>query len=131
MELPKTTQRVIQHSPPHANRKIQEETLRSIEYHRQHPEEIPKRLQQLDEEWDIERVLEANASSLMLIGLGLGFGISRRFFILPAVVSAFLLQHALQGWCPPISILRRRGWRTQGEIETERSALLDIRQNLH
>lgn len=131
MELPKTTKRVIEHSPSHANRKIQEATLRSIEYYRKHPDEIPQRLDELDKEWDIERVLEANASTLILAGLGLGLGINRRFLALPVVVSGFLLQHALQGWCPPISLLRRRGWRTQGEIETERAALLDIRRGLH
>jgi len=38
-------------------------------------------------------------------------------------VTAFLLQHAIQGWCPPIPILRRFGFRTADEINRERYAL--------
>ena len=37
----------------------------------------------------------------------------------------FLLQHALQGWCPPVPILRRQGFRTRHEIDAERQALRD------
>lgn len=131
MELPKTTERVSKHSPDSANRKIDEATQQSIDYHRAHPGEIPKRLLELDKEWDIERTLEANASSLILVGLGLGLGVSKKFLALPFAVGAFLLQHALQGWCPPVSLLRRRGVRTQAEIEGERAALLNLQQKLH
>jgi hypothetical protein len=49
---------------------------------------------------------------------------------LPGVVLSFLLQHALQGWCPPLPILRRMGVRTRGEIDQEKyelKALLDAR----
>jgi hypothetical protein len=88
----------------------------------------PQRLKQLDREWDIERAIEANASSLMLVGLGLGLGVDRKFLALPLVVSAFLLQHALQGWCPPVTVFRRLGIRTQGEIEEERRRLLAIQR---
>ena len=89
--------------------------------------EIQLRLQELDEEWDVERTIEANASSIILAGLGLGAFVDRRFFILPAAVAGFLLQHALQGWCPPIPILRRLGFRTQTEIDEERYALKALR----
>jgi hypothetical protein len=58
------------------------------------PEEVSRRLQELDREWDNERTLEANASSLALIGSALGALVDRRFFLIPAVVSGFLLQHA-------------------------------------
>ena len=47
--------------------------------------------------------------------------------MLPAIVVGFLLQHAMQGWCPPIPILRRMGIRTASEIDTERCALKVIR----
>ena len=43
------------------------------------------------------------------------------------VVGGFLLQHAVQGWCPPLPIFRRGGVRTQAEIEQERYALKAIR----
>ncbi len=72
--------------------------------------------------WDIERLLEANASTIMLVGLVLGTTANRKFLLVPAAVAAFLLVHALRGWCPPLPILRRLGVRTQAEIESERYA---------
>jgi len=42
-------------------------------------------------------------------------------------VTAFLLQHAVQGWCPPLPVLRRLGFRTAREIEVERNALKALR----
>jgi hypothetical protein len=43
------------------------------------------------------------------------------------MVAAFLFQHAIQGWCPPVPILRRMGFRTASEIEQERQALKALR----
>ena len=88
---------------------------------------IDWRLSELDEEWDVERTIEANASSIVLAGLGLGAFVDRRFYLVPAAVAGFLLQHAIQGWCPPIPILRRLGFRTQTEIDEERYALKMLR----
>jgi hypothetical protein len=70
---------------------------------------------------------EANASALALIGLTLGVTRDRRWLALPGLVAAFLLQHALQGWCPPVPVLRRLGFRTAYEIEEERRALQALR----
>jgi hypothetical protein len=39
----------------------------------------------------------------------------------------FFGQHALQGWCLPVPLLRRLGVRTQREIERERFALKALR----
>jgi hypothetical protein len=50
-----------------------------------------------------------------------------RWFLLPAAASGFLLQHAVQGWCPPIPVLRRLGFRTSFEIDQERQALKLLR----
>ena len=65
--------------------------------------------------------------TLVLLSLVLGVASSRKWFILPAVVSGFLLRHALQGWCPPVPLLRRLGVRTRLEIEQERYALKILR----
>jgi hypothetical protein len=86
-----------------------------------------RRFGELDREWDIERTIEANASTLALAGTLLGFFVHRRFLALPIAVSAFLLQHALQGWCPPVPLLRRLGFRTEKEIQEERTALKALR----
>lgn len=83
------------------------------------------RIAELDREWDVERVLEANASTLALTGLVLGVTVNRKWLALPAVVLPLLLQHAIQGWCPPLPLLRRRGIRTRGEIDREKYALLE------
>ena len=40
----------------------------------------------------------------------------------PITVMGFLLQHRLQGWCPSLTIYRRRGVRPRPEIDLERSA---------
>lgn len=126
MMLPTTTERVPKHTSSSVNEEIRQRTQENIEYYRNaSPVEMERRLRELDEEWDIERTLEANAATITLIGLGLGATVSRKFYLLPAVVAGFLLQHALQGWCPPVPFFRRRGIRTQPEIESERYALLE------
>jgi hypothetical protein len=49
--------------------------------------------------------------------------VDRRFIVLPAIVYGFFLQHAIQGWCPPLPVFRHLGVRTQAEIEREKAAL--------
>lgn len=120
--------RVAAHTPPHVNRRIEAATLRSLKYHEAYPAEIPQRLEDLEREWDIERMLITNASTLMLLGVGLATTVNRRFLALPAAVSGFLLMHALQGWCPPVSLFRRMGVRTQSEIDWERCMLLQLQE---
>lgn len=123
--LPATTTRVESHTSDEANARIARRTDHNIRnYTLAGPAAIDRRLRELDEEWDVERALEANASSLILTSVVLGATVDRKFLYVPAVISAFLLQHALQGWCPPLPLLRRLGFRTSREIEHERRALL-------
>jgi hypothetical protein len=126
--LAKTFRRVEDHTPPWVNRAIRRQTERNIErFRRAGPMAITRRLEELEGEWDIERVLETNASSLILLGLGFGTCVNKRWLLLPTVVAGFLLQHALQGWCPPIGLLRRLGVRTAAEIGYEAAALRSLR----
>src|SRR5690606_8313437 len=92
-------------------------------YKRQDRQAIARRIDELDREWDIERVLEVNAATLAFTGLLLGMRANRKWFLLPGIVLPFLLQHGLQGWCPPLPILRRLGVRTRSEIDREKYAL--------
>jgi hypothetical protein len=124
---PRSTERVERATSTSVNRRIEAEIMASIEYHMAYPEEIDQRLKELEEEWDIERVLEANASALAFLGTALGLLSGRRWLLLPAAVSAFLFQHATQGWCPPLPVLRRLGFRTAHEIAQEYYALKAIR----
>lgn len=125
--LPATTQRVPAHTADAINRRIDAEIDERVRYYADHLGEIDDRLRQLDEEWDIERTLETNAATLAFTGVVLGATVDRRWLALPATVTAFLLQHATQGWCPPLPVLRRMGFRTAREIDVERAALKAIR----
>lgn len=125
--IPTTTDRVPAHTADAINQRIRQQTAANLVYYAQHPDEIEERLKQLDAEWDVERVLEANASLLAFAGTALGATIDRRWLTLPAVVTAFLFQHAVQGWCPPLPLIRRLGVRTAAEIDHERYALKMLR----
>ena len=125
--LPNTPDRVAANTPEAANRRIRQDMAQSVRWHAQRPDHIDARLAELDAEWDIERTLEANAATLALTGTLLGAFVDRRFLVVPAVVTGFLLQHALQGWCPPIPFFRKRGIRTAREIDEERYALKALR----
>lgn len=119
-----TARRVSDHTSPEVNRRIQQQTLARVDQLADEgPAAIERRLKALDEEWDIERCLETGAASLSLVGAALGATVNRKWFLLPAGVAAFLLQHALQGWCPPLPVFRRLGVRTADEINDERVKL--------
>jgi hypothetical protein len=123
--IPATVDRVPRQTAPHVNEQIRRQTDASVARTLSAgPAAIRQRLIELDHEWDIERLLETNASTAILIGSALGAFVNRKFFVLPAVVAAFLLQHAIQGWCPPLPVFRRMGVRTAEEISRERQALM-------
>ena len=125
--LPTTDNRVRSHTAPEINRRIDQHIEDSIRYHAVHPEKIDQRLLELDREWDIERALEANAASVAIFGVLMGLIGRRAFYWLPGIVGGFLLQHAVSGWCPPMPVLRRLGFRTAGEINREKYALKALR----
>src|SRR5436305_12075160 len=122
--LPSTRERVPQNTAESVNECIRRRTEESVaRYAAAGPAAIDRRLRELDEEWDIERYLETMAPTITLLGMTLGLTVSRKFFVLPFAVQSFFLQHALQGWCPPIPVLRQLGVRTMQEIEHERCCL--------
>ena len=125
--MPTTVSRVPRNTKDTVNRQILAETEERVQWYAAHPQTIGARLKELDAEWDIERTLEANASLFAFAGVALGATVDKRFYVLPAVVTAFLFQHAIQGWCPPLPVLRRLGFRTAREIDVERYALKALR----
>ncbi|ERJ12152.1 DUF2892 domain-containing protein [Haloplasma contractile] len=129
--LPPTSKRVHFHTNQKVNEKIKDKTLERIEkYKDAELELLNKRIKKLNREWDTESVLEANASAIIFVSLILGFQVHRYWFILPLFISFFLFQHAVQGWCPPLPIIRRLGVRTAEEIHDEKMALRMIRGDL-
>ncbi len=123
-QLPPTQRRVQMSTPDKLNEDIRQKTRDNIgRYMKASPDVMRRRFGELEREWDTERVLEANASALAAIGAVLGFFVSRWWFVLPLVVGVFLFQHALQGWCPPLPLIRALGVRTVTEINAEKNAL--------
>lgn len=116
------------HAGEKATRRLDRERLNRIRRFATAPSaEVTEHLADLDKEWDIERRLEANAASIMLISTALAATHSKRWLILSAVVPGFLLQHAIQGWCPPIEVFRRLGARSRNEIDAERTSIKALR----
>lgn len=125
---PTNSERVHRHTRAEINRRIRARTLSHLrDYEDADSSEITERIAELEREWDVERVLEANAASVALVGLALGATVNRRWLALPAVVAGFLLQYAIQGWCPPLPMFRRMGVRTAAEIHEEIVALKAMR----
>ncbi len=120
--------RVRARTAAEVNERIDTEMERRIRFFAtQDQQTISERIEELDREWDVERVLEANAASLTLLGAVFSIISGRRWLIVPLVVSGFLLKHAIDGWCPPVPLLRSLGVRTRLEIEQERYALKVLR----
>jgi len=116
------------HTCEAVNQRIADDTRQRIShFSTRSPHQITQRIEELDREWDVERALEFNASALAFTGVILAATHNRKWLILPGLVTGFLFQHATQGWCPPLPILRRLGFRTSAEINEERYALKALR----
>ena len=124
----KTRDRVTANTDPAVNERIRRRAEERLWFYEQNPDLIPRRLRELDEEWDIERSLETASSSISLFGLAMAVLSGRRWLVLPLLVQGFFLQHGIQGWCPPLPALRKMGVRTQEEIEDERRRLLALQE---
>jgi hypothetical protein len=119
--------RVREHSPPHVNRRIALTAQASAELAiRQGRNQIVRRLAELDYEWE---------------GTALTLGLHRfahpplfgprpkGLLYLVGAQMAFLMLHATVGWCPPVSVFRRMGYRTKSEIDAERELLVRALEN--
>lgn len=128
-DLTSSADRVREHTDPAVLEEIDTETDERVAATlRQGPEAISRRIEALEREWDVERVLEVNASTLAGVGVLMAATTGhRRWLLLSGAVTGFLLQHGVQGWCPPLAVIRRLGVRTRKEIEAERMALMAAR----
>jgi hypothetical protein len=123
-----TTTRVTQNTSPAVNQMIEERMQASIARCASEGRgAIDRRLGELEMEWDVERMLETNFAAVVLLGATLGLTVNKRWMLLPAIASGFMLQHVTQGWCPPLIVLRRMGFRTAAEIDREKYALKALR----
>ena len=94
----------------------------------EHEKNDMNKIEKLNHEWDTERFLETNAASVVLLSSIIGYKKSKcGLFLLTGAVGFFLLQHAFQGWCPPLPIIRKMGVRTAEEISNEKIVFKKIR----
>ncbi|MBX3040709.1 MAG: hypothetical protein KF789_08395 [Bdellovibrionaceae bacterium] len=103
-------------------------TLKRIEKIGSDHSKIEFRMRQLETEWPIEKVLQAKAAAAVVFGTYMGLRRrNRAWFALPLIASGLLLQHTLMENSPDFRLLRRWGFRTQQEIDEERSILKGLR----
>jgi len=117
--------RVRAHTAPHVNERIDKLTRASVrELQGASAAAIVARIAELDREWDVDRVLMANFALLGGVTLQLGLRRRRGWLNVFQAQMGFLLMHAVIGWCPPLPLFRRLGFRTSKEIGAEKAALL-------
>jgi hypothetical protein len=128
--------RVRDHSAPRMNQRIDRLAQADVDAAvASGPDAIRRLLAKLDYEWDIDRALMVNfaiagaaslTTGLLRYKLTPPFARPRKGFLyFFGAQLGFLLLHGTVGWCPPASLFRRLGFRTQREIEAQRGQLRD------
>lgn len=129
--MPPTERRVSARTSKASNERINNSTISNMKkLGTASHADLTHRIHQLQWEWDTERTLEANASTIILVStLLVGYMMNRPVLglFMAAVIAGFLLQHATHGWCPPQPVLRKLGFRTSYEIMDELVALRILR----
>src|SRR5262245_40703027 len=74
-----------------------EQLLAHLSYYAAHPGEIDARLQELDEEWDADRVVAVNGNGLSLFGLLAGLLGRKRWYVVSLVTQSLMIQHSAKG----------------------------------
>lgn len=125
---PNEPDRVRRNTSPEDQARIDAQIEHNIRAYSTLPSDrLDDRIRELQQEWSMERYLETNASIIGLTTAFLGLLGGRRWLLMTGIVMGFLMQHAVQGWCPPVPVFRRRGVRTRGEIDREIYALKALR----
>jgi hypothetical protein len=118
--------RVREHTAPAVNAKIDRATTAALQqtgFGGQHG--IRERLKALDGEWDVDRALMANFAILGIVTHELGRRVHPAWTMVFRAQLAFMLMHAVVGWCPPLPVFRRLGFRTAKEIAAERATIFE------
>lgn len=124
------------HEPDRVRRSTTAEQLRWIDrqieanvrhFASQPPEVIERHIAELQAEWSVERYLQVNVAVVAGGSALLALTHDRRWGFLACGALGFFLLHALQGFDPPLPVLRRLGIRTRSEINREIYALKLLR----
>jgi hypothetical protein len=119
---------VRRHTPARINQRIDEATMKRVwQYAHKPPAALAARIQELDREWDLERILETGAGTLALTGVLMSGLKSRRWLLVSASILTLLLQHSLTRTSPLSDALRAFGVRTRREIDAEKYAMRMLR----
>src|SRR5689334_4663440 len=128
LQLP-TNDRIRAHSEDRVNQRIDRQTRGALDEARRSPEARAARIAELEREWNVDRAI------MLAFGIAGSFtawnalsGLRRTgrlggWSLLFGAQMAFLINHAVRGWCPPLPIFRRLGFRSAAEICAERVAL--------
>ena len=113
--------RIRRYTSPAMLQKIDQQIEHSVAYYASQPDEvIGERIRELQQEWSIDRLRQANTAGMGLLGAILGLFVSRKWAILTIAGFGFLACPAAD---PRIALLRRLGLRTRSEIDRELYAL--------
>lgn len=122
---PRNHDRVREHSAQLVNERIDKLTAVAVaQTVAKGRDAIAARIDELDREWDIDRALMANFAIVGSLTFWLGKRKDKRWMWLFGAQQLFLLLHATIGWCPPVPLFRRLGFRTAKEIAAERQLLV-------
>ena len=105
--------RVRAQTPPELLQKIDARIEEQIRFYAtQPPEVISRRIRELDEEWDIDRLLETSASGLAIGSLLLAM-VNRKWLLITVAALGVLFQHSTKGWSvsAPCAVVRTRAIR--------------------
>ena len=114
----KTTFLVAENSPASVNDCLREQAEKSVaRYQNANAEQIELSLAQLNREWDVERLIEAESAMMILLGLLIGANFGRKWLVLPLFSTAMLIVHNTEEYSPLfLSFYQRIGFRSTNEI---------------
>ena len=119
---------VRRYSSDNQLRRIDARLEQSVRYYADKPAHvIDARIRELRREWSVERYLQLNAAAVGLTSAALAVSHDRRWGWVTCTALGFFLLHALDGFDPPLPILRQRGVRSRAEIDREIYALKALR----
>jgi hypothetical protein len=126
--IPREPDPVRRRTPARINARIDNRIARRVEdCASKSRTEMSCDINDLDDELDVEHAFVLAGGLVALPGIVLGAAGRRGWLVLPAAVALFGIQFGLQGWCAPIALLRRRGFRTRREIDGEKYAIKSLR----
>ena len=118
---------VLYPSVDEAARANREKIAQNVSFYKANPRGIETRLEALDEEWSVDKVLQIFTGGASVAAFWFSLTKSRLFNIVPAILGGGAIAYGITGKSPAADLVRRLGFRTRDEIEGERMALLAVR----